>query len=136
MEFDFIQKARKYSIKSAAFLDHWCNYRERFGYPGPWQSYLPDQILVGDRWAYQIALKHHFPMARLQRIENPYWQKVADSIRRYQGKHKKRMSSGKVKLLYFSSPIAPHAKQAYGDEHYWGTTEHEQLKGPVGYYEK
>jgi len=127
MEFDFIQKAKDLQIKSTAFLDHWCNYRERFGYPGPWQPHLPDYIFVGDSWGYQRAIKDHFPKERVLKVENPYWQAVAESIERDTGKRAKPRTSPKVKLLFLSSPMAPHAKRQYGDERYWGFTEYDNV---------
>jgi hypothetical protein len=67
-----IIEAKKLGIPSAAFLDHWVNYRERFGYPDPdWQANLPDQIWVGDEAAEQLA-REFFPTQVIRLVPNPY----------------------------------------------------------------
>jgi len=128
LEIDFIKEAKSSSIKSAVFLDHWCNYRERFGYPKGWKSHLPDYVLVGDIWAYKIALKNRFSTKILKKVENPYWQGVEESINLRYKRHKLIDSSGKIRVLYLSSPITSHAKAWYGHERYWGFTEFDQLE--------
>ncbi len=44
-----------------SFLDHWIDYRERFGYPdADWQQSLPEHIVVSDSVAYKIASEYKF----------------------------------------------------------------------------
>jgi hypothetical protein len=44
--------------KTVAVLDHWVNYRERFGYPAEgWLRALPDYVAVTDSSAYDLARK-------------------------------------------------------------------------------
>lgn len=114
VEMDFIQTARKLGIRSVSFLDHWCNYRERFGYPGAWKENLPDHVFVGDIWAYRQAVADGFPKSRLCRVENPYWEQMRSRV--------------KIRLLYLSSPIAEHALKAFGRENHWGFTEYDQVQ--------
>jgi hypothetical protein len=71
-ELDAIRAARSLAIPSAAVLDHWVNFRERFGNPATWKTGLPDHILVGDRYARDRALGDGFPAAKLVQMENPY----------------------------------------------------------------
>lgn len=71
-EVDAIQAARSLAIPSAAFLDHWVNFRARFGSPTDWKSGLADHILVGDRYALERALEEGFSPALLVSMENPY----------------------------------------------------------------
>ncbi len=54
----FVVEAKRHGIKSAVYLDHWVNFRERFGYPGKnWRENLPDEIWVGDQAARLLAKK-------------------------------------------------------------------------------
>jgi len=128
LELDFIKEAKKAGIKSAAYLDHWCNYRERFGYPGPWQENLPDFVFVGDKEAHKLALKNYFGEGLLRQVENPCWQDIHRKIALRREKYSKQKSSRKIKVLYLSSPITVHTKQMHGDERYWGFTEYDQIE--------
>lgn len=56
LEIDFIKLAKKHSIATVTMMDHWINYRERFGYPfRGWRANLPDSIWVVDKLAKNIA---------------------------------------------------------------------------------
>ncbi len=56
LELDLIEQAKNVRIKSVSYLDHWLNYRERFGYPmAGWEDNLPNEIWVGDKEALKIA---------------------------------------------------------------------------------
>lgn len=125
---DFIRAGQKNNIKTASFLDHWCNYKERFGYPGKWRVNLPDLILVGDKWAYKVALKNGFPQKTLIQVENPYFEEIIKEAKRIKKKRIKRKRDNKIKILYVSEPIYIHALKEYNDPYYWGYTEYEVLK--------
>ena len=57
-ELPFIKEARYRGITSVAFLDHWINYRERFGYPDAnWEENNPDFFALSDNRAYALAEK-------------------------------------------------------------------------------
>ena len=128
LEIDAIKKARQLGIPTASFLDHWCNYRARFGSSLQWKKNLPDYILTGDAWAYQQAVKESFPRGKLHKVENPYWANMRDQIKnaRLQGDKKKK--TGRINVLYLSSPIADHARKEYGSEHHWGFNEYDQVE--------
>ena len=122
IEIDFIRHAKKKGIKTAAFLDHWGNYRERFGYPGEWKKNVPDVVFVGDKWAYVLALKAGFPEKKLRQVENPY---IEDIMRKRKlinqdGLSKRR--DNKIRILYLSEPIYEHALKRYGNSRYWART--------------
>ncbi|OGH72392.1 MAG: hypothetical protein A2921_04370 [Candidatus Magasanikbacteria bacterium RIFCSPLOWO2_01_FULL_43_20b] len=72
-----ILAAKKKSIKTAAYLDHWVNYKERFGFPrSDWVNNLPDEIWVGDKAAYLLA-KRTFPCKVVIRyIPNQYFREI------------------------------------------------------------
>ena len=91
----FIIEAKKLGLKTAAFLDHWVNYRERFGYPAVgWEHNLPDEIWVGDAAAEKLA-KNYFSGTTIRFIPNPYFTSFA---RRYQ---KLFQSGGEGRALLF-----------------------------------
>lgn len=75
-ELEMIQEAKKRGIKSVAYLDHWVNYRERFGYPREnWKNNLPDEIWIGDVYAQTIARKQ-FGKFPLKLVNNRYFEEV------------------------------------------------------------
>jgi len=61
--------ARSCGVKSAAVIDHWVNYAERFIRHG--EKVWPDEFWVTDEYALQIA-QHTFPAQRVCRIPNRY----------------------------------------------------------------
>ena len=125
LELEFIARARNRLIKTAAFLDHWGNYRERFGYPGKWKERLPDFVLVGDKWAYQIAIADGFPKKCLKKVENPYFEQIITCFRRTQ---KTVKESAKTRILLFSAPLFEFALKKYRDPYHWGYTEYSILE--------
>jgi len=100
LEIDFIREARRKKIKTAAYLDHWTNYRERFGYPkNDWKNNLPDEIWVGDKYALALA-KKKFAGRRIKLVPNVF----LGEIRRDWCKIKKSALEEKT-ILFVSEPI-------------------------------
>jgi hypothetical protein len=99
-ELDAIRAARSLAIPSAAYLDHWVNFRERFGSPAEWETKLPDRILVGDKYALDRALTDGFAPARLVQIENPFLKGLLA------GQHPRHAveAGAKKKILFVSEP--------------------------------
>lgn len=106
IEINFIKTAKEYHIKTAVFLDHWANFKERFGYPGIWKKNLTDYIFVGDKWAYDVALKNQFPKKILLQVENPYFEEIIEQVEDIKKKKKSscKEQSNKLKILYLSEP--------------------------------
>lgn len=127
-EVDFIKCAKKSALKTACFLDHWSNYRERFGYPGRWIMNLPATVFVSDKWAYKIALREGFPGNILCLVENPYFEEVVKQARAAEGRTSGHSHSSKLKVLYMSEPVAQHAVKKYGDRDYLGYTEYRVVR--------
>lgn len=76
-----IKKAKKAGIKSAVYLDHWTNYKERFGYPKKnWQNNLPDELWVGDEYAVRLA-KRYFKNPVIKLVRNAYFQEIKSNYR-------------------------------------------------------
>jgi hypothetical protein len=71
--------ARAQGVRSAALLDHWVNYRERFERGG--EVIWPDEFWVTDEEAEAIA-RRLFKGAPIRRYANPYLQSQAALIPR------------------------------------------------------
>ncbi|MBI4134730.1 MAG: hypothetical protein HY471_01290 [Candidatus Sungbacteria bacterium] len=100
LERDMVQKAKARGIKSVVYLDHWTNYRERFGYPRKnWQKYLPDELWVGDRYAFNLA-KRYFKNQTIKLVPNQYFQEVKSAFRLLRGKAKTKEGD----ILFMSEP--------------------------------
>ncbi len=102
LECDARAMAKKIAIKTAVFLDHWVNYRERFGYPGRnWENYLPDEIWAGDRHAYELA-KRFFRKKGVKLVPNNYLKDMVDEYRQIRRKAGKNARST---ILFISEPV-------------------------------
>ncbi|MEZ0328301.1 MAG: hypothetical protein ABWK15_01815 [Dissulfuribacterales bacterium] len=119
IEDGFLQWAKKNSVTTVAFLEHWVNYRERFGYPNKgWQRNLPDWIAVGDEIALKLATELELP--HLLYVKNYYF----DEMRQKAATFSSRCQVSTSDLCVFvSEPISEGAQKLYGDAAYWGFSE-------------
>ena len=101
IELAAIGVARNRGIAVASYLDHWTNFRERFGDPQHWLDNLPDFVLVGDHYAYDRACEDGFPRARLMAVENPYLESF------WQGFDRREETErvGQKRILFLSEPV-------------------------------
>ncbi|MDO8558218.1 MAG: hypothetical protein Q7S09_03465 [bacterium] len=100
IEVDFLVEAKRLGLRTAALIDHFVNYRERFGFPKKdWRENIPDQIWVTDRTAFKMAEKL-FPSIRIKQIPNYY---LLDIVREYD-KLKRKKSEGRS-ILFLSEPV-------------------------------
>lgn len=98
-ELKCLQAAKKQKLTTAALLDHWQNYRERFGYPERgWQKNLPDHILVGDSLSWKLSKEAGFK--NLLKIKNYY---LFDLLQQ-KDKFTKRQTGGD-NLLFLSETL-------------------------------
>jgi hypothetical protein len=123
LEWQAIRQARDAGKRTIVFLDHWTNYRERFIRRGI--SNLPDEIWVGDIDAQRIA-SHIFVSSPIKFVDNPYFKDCQDKLTLISNPKFARVVETTV--LYVCEPIAKHALTKYGDERYWGYTEHDALQ--------
>ncbi|MBI5221208.1 MAG: hypothetical protein HY979_00175, partial [Candidatus Magasanikbacteria bacterium] len=108
---DFIVAAKKQGLPSITFMDHWVNYRERFGFPNRrWQNNLPDEIWVGDQYAYKLA-KFFFNSKSIKLKKNWYFKEIKDGYRLINNKVKSKAD----KILLISEPFNS-AVNYYGDK--------------------
>jgi hypothetical protein len=119
-ELSAIREARGAGKKSAAFLDHWVNYRERFTRGAA--VTLPDQVWVTDELALDIA-RRELPEVPARLAGNPYLLDVRDQL----AAQPPRPASAGLRVLYVCEPMREHALRQFGDERHWGYTEEEAM---------
>lgn len=96
----FVSEAKKLGLKTVVYLDHWVNYRERFGYPSRnWKNNLPDEIWAGDKKALLLAKK--FFGVPVKFVPNQYFLSVKKECCALE---KNLVSRGK-NLLYICEPV-------------------------------
>ncbi|PCH54299.1 MAG: hypothetical protein COC22_00400 [Flavobacteriaceae bacterium] len=123
---DLEKKAIKYSkerqVNVTSFLDHWCNFPDRFQYDGV--LVLPDEIWVGDTYAQRIAAEQ-FPDIPVRLIENPYMMDIRAEIDQCGGKQVNGNSC--CNILYVCEPVSVHALKESGRVDAVGYTEFEAM---------
>jgi hypothetical protein len=114
-----IKNAKKYNIKTIAYLDHWVNYKERFLELD--ELILPDEIWVNDIYARDLA-KNTFPNSEIKIVVNYFFEEIENYFN-----SKEKTTSKSNRLLYVCEPISEHALKQHGDRYYWGYTEFDAL---------
>jgi hypothetical protein len=96
-----IEIGRVNKIQTVAYLDHWTNYRERFGYPhASWRKNLPNEIWVGDE-AAQAEAKKHFGALSIKLEPNQYFVEIK---KQFSGLDKK--AKDKKNVLWVCEPVS------------------------------
>ncbi len=105
-ELPLIREARKRGILAISVLDHWINYRERFGFPADnWRDNLPDIVCATDGVAVGLAHDAGFP--RVEPLKNYY---LADFLSTYAA-----LPPAEERDLLLLSQVVPHeAGQVHG----------------------
>jgi len=122
LEFDALGLARDLGKPSAAFIDHWVNYPDRFVRHGV--QHLPDEIWVGDEIAEALA-KEQFSTLPVRRVENPYFEDVRALLAACPSRA--HAASDPISVLYVCEPVSAHALRRYGDARHFGYLETEAL---------
>jgi hypothetical protein len=123
LELEAIQAARDLGKPSAAWLDHWVNYRERFTRLD--SVLFPDEVWVSDADALALA-REQLPELPLRQLENPYFLYIRQSLDSEARIHP--VLNGQLSVLYVCEPVREHALMRYGDEMHWGYTEEQALR--------
>jgi len=123
LEFNAIKLARTLGKRSVAFLDHWCNYRERFERLS--ELCLPDEIWIGDGIAAEMATKI-FPQTPIRLVDNPYFMDIQQELLTIPARRTEE--AGKLAVLYVCEPVREHALRQQGDERHWGYVEEDALR--------
>ncbi|KAA0205578.1 hypothetical protein EDM68_05370 [Candidatus Uhrbacteria bacterium] len=126
-EFEFIRVARKHGIRTIVYLDHWVNYRLRFGHPREgWEQNLPDEFWVGDDVAFSIAQKEFSGMP-VTLVPNEYMREVARTFADIQSKIKEESDL----VLFLSEPLSV-PTTIFGDFEDVSFDEYQILEGLIG----
>ncbi|OGY90201.1 MAG: hypothetical protein A3B30_04435 [Candidatus Komeilibacteria bacterium RIFCSPLOWO2_01_FULL_52_15] len=122
-ELRLLKKAKAAGVHSIVYIDHWINYRERFGYPRTnWTSFLPNEIWVGDRFALKKAQREFPSDIPIRLIRNDYFGKIRKSFKKYE-RHR-----GKPKrILFLSEPLSGNVN-SFGDKSRVHCTEYDVLE--------
>jgi hypothetical protein len=123
LEINAIKIASKLGKKTVSLLDHWVCYKERFVRAS--EQVIPDEIWVNDPYAKKIAIDI-FPEIKIIENKNYYLEDLKKTLVSNEGKVSKSERIGKT-VLYICEPLSEQAFKQYGDERYWGYTEHEAL---------
>ena len=111
LEKEAILQAKKHSTDSAAFLDYWYGFRKRFEING--QLTLPDEIWVGDNYAYDLA-KQELPEAVVVLKNNPY---LDDILKEKQVLEKrKKLRNEILHILYLCQPYKQEIRNEKGEQ--------------------
>lgn len=101
-EWAFLSAARLVGIQSISVLDHWVNYRERFGYPEfGWQDNLPDFLAVTDERS--LGLARDLNLAPIIRMRNYY---LLELLHKYRQSCDERQTPDE--LLFVSESVEEH----------------------------
>lgn len=123
----YVHYCKMHGIPTVAFLDHWSNYRERFGYPkNGWEENLGDFTAVHDERAYSLAVSMGLPNPL--KLPNHYL------IRLIEQAAKQKAEVGKT-LLFLSEPTDAVAQKTYGNPLYWGFTQYTALEDILEHFE-
>ena len=126
LEYHFLNYAKKYQLPSFAFLDHWTNYRERFGYPTPnWKYNLPSFVVAHDKASEEKAITFELP--NVIAIKN---YALLAQLKAFQ------TTQESDTLLFLSEPTAKVAQASFGDAYFWGFTEKEVFENILTCKEK
>jgi hypothetical protein len=124
----YVNYCKKQRIPTVAFLDHWSNYRERFGYPNEhWEDNCGDFTAVHDIKALDLATKLHLPNPIT--LPNLYLKNLITIA-------KTKSITPTKNLLFLSEPTDAVAKSTFGDENYWGFTQYTALEDILKNFDK
>ncbi|OGH64495.1 MAG: hypothetical protein A2821_03165 [Candidatus Magasanikbacteria bacterium RIFCSPHIGHO2_01_FULL_41_23] len=124
LELGVISAAKKRNIPTSLFLDHWVNYRERFGFPKPgWEAHLPDELIMGDSYAFEIA-KNFFPDKNIRLEPNHYFDYIKERAKVMQDFYSEEAGT----ILWISEPFSQPIN-VFGDKAENSVTEYDILSG-------
>lgn len=120
IERPYVHFCKENAIPTVAFLDHWSNYRERFGFPDEgWEENLGEFTAVTDQKA--LFLAESFALPNPMGLKNFY---LRDTI----AQARQKEISPNNNLLFLSEPTDAVALRTYGDKNYWGFTQYSALE--------
>lgn len=120
IERPYVRFCKEHGIPTVAFLDHWSNYRERFGFPDVgWKENLGDFTAVSDEKALSLAETFNLPNPIA--FANFYLRDMINQARQ-------KEPHPNNNLLFLSEPTDAVALRTYGNKNYWGFTQYSALE--------
>jgi hypothetical protein len=108
-ELDAIKELKANNVKTNALIEHWTNYRERFGYPyEDWKNNLPEKIHFFDDVAIETAKALGFPEDKIIRENNPSHVLIR---KEYEKLSNRRPDSHRFRILYLSDLLQDAAER-------------------------
>jgi len=105
LEINYITLAKKQSIKTVTMLEHWVNYKGRFGYPSrQWRKNLPDEIWVMDEIANKTAEKEFGREIKIKMKPNFYFKDLKTEYSNIAASKDRKFFN----VLFLSEPIVGH----------------------------
>ncbi len=138
LEREAVFLAKKNNIKTISYIDHWVNF-EKFYFPIKYKNnetnntklisqYIPDFILVGDKYAFDIASNYFNEKVYL--IENEYFNDL-----RNESKEIEQSVSTQKRLLFISDPLSLDNKQLYNNKKIYGFDEYDIIHDIINNFE-
>ena len=122
----YVRHCKTHRIPTVAFLDHWSNYRERFGYPDAgWKENLGDFTALHDPKALDFALSLHLPHPLA--LPNHYLKRLIQNESTHPAQPKSH-------LLFLSEPTDAVALRNHHDPLYWGFTQYTALQDILDHF--
>ncbi len=124
----YVHYCKSRSIPTVAFLDHWSNYRERFGSPETgWEANCGDFSALSDPNALALATSLGLPHPI--GVHNYHLRSLLCDAA-------KREVPRRDELLFLSEPTDAVAKRTYGDPMHWGFTQYTALEDILERFER
>lgn len=80
LEREAIALCRELKVHCVSFLDHWDLYTFRFLDRRSGEIIYPDEIWLGDDYAWEYALQEGLPRNLLRRLDNPYFEHLKERM--------------------------------------------------------
>jgi hypothetical protein len=107
-----IRLARQAGVRCVSFLDHWDLYAVRFRDAASGAPVFPDEIWLGDDYAWDFALKDGLPRDLLRRVDNPYFA----ALRRHAAAAPALLDDGRLRLLFICEPVSRKLLATFGPD--------------------
>ena len=106
LERSLIKKSKELNIHCVSFLDHWDLYEPRFEIDSSGEFILPNELWVGDEYAFKYAQNIGFKTEILLK-ENPYFSYIKKIGRQFNG-------TIEYDILYIGEPVSVKFKETFG----------------------
>lgn len=118
-ELQAIKLAKEKGIYTISYIDHWCNYRERFLEKGI--ECLPNEIWVCDKYGLKIA-SSLFTNVVIKVVKNFYLEHIKYNVCKLDSLRINNKNKSE-NILFLAENIDDHCLARYGNTSHWGYNE-------------